>query len=139
MAEIAARKPLLRSHHEIDPVCRSPRTLREHYRKKSSRYLIEDARYDRALRRLFTPVADGRHNSAATWLRAIGPQIERALVRTGLHPYIVEHAMELLIHRCSNMHMQLRHDRRSAQREFVALVRRVALGILKRNRESYAL
>jgi len=139
MAEIAARKPLLRSHHEIDPVCRSPRTLREHYRKKSSRYLIEDARYDRALRRLFTPVADGRHTSAATWLRSIGPQIERALVRAGLHPYIVEHAMELLIHRCSNMHMQLRHDRRSAQREFVALVRRVALGMLKRNRESYAL
>jgi hypothetical protein len=35
--------------------------------------------------------------------------------------------------------MQLRHDRRRAQRDFQALVRRVALGILKRNRESYAL
>jgi hypothetical protein len=37
------------------------------------------------------------------------------------------------------MRLQLRHDRRHTQRQFQALVRRVALCILKRNRESYAL
>jgi hypothetical protein len=47
--------------------------------------------------------------------------------------------MEMLIHRLGNMHLHLRHDRRRAQRDFGGLVRRVAVSILKRNRENYAL
>lgn len=140
MARIAGRRPQLCSHREIDPVEDSETTLREHYRRKAGRYLMEDTRHDESLLRLFTVVADGRHASAAVFLRSIGPRIARNLVRTGkLHPYMIEHAMELLIHRCAAMHLKLRHDRRRAQRQFQALVRRVVLGILKRNRESYAL
>jgi hypothetical protein len=140
MARIARRRAPSRGRREIDPVSCSMRSLREHYRRKSNHYLIEDPRYDRALRRLFTPLADARHASAATYLRSVAPQLGRRLARrAGLHPYLVEHAMELLIHRCSNMQLQLRHDRRRAQRDFAALVERVVLGILKRNREAYAL
>jgi len=47
--------------------------------------------------------------------------------------------MEMLIQRLRSMQLHLRHDRRRAQREFGGLVRRVAISILKRNRESYSL
>ncbi len=140
MAQIATRKPLLRSQREIDPVHDSTATLRQHYRRKVGRYLVDDTRHDGALRRLFTAETDGRRASAAVCLRSIGPRMARSLARDArLHPYVVEHAMQLLIHRCSSMHLKLRHDRRRTQRQFQALVRRVVLGILKRNRESYAL
>lgn len=140
MQEIARRKPKSASRREIDPVERSRRTLGEHYELKAQRYQLEDARYDRALRRLFTEAADGRHASAAGYLRSVGTNIERRLVRRArLHPYVVEHTMQMLLSRCTSMHLHLRHDRRRAERDFGGLVERVALGILKRNRETYAL
>jgi hypothetical protein len=140
MAEIAGRRPQSASRREIDPIDGSRRSLGEHYRGKLQRYTLEDPRYDRALRRLFTEAADRRHASAAGYLRSVGPVIERRLVRRArLHPYVVEHTMQMLLHRCSSMHLHLRHDRRRAERDFGGLVRRVALNILKRNRENYAL
>ena len=100
--------------------------------------LAADAPVD--LRRLFTAAADRRHAAATGFLRSVESRIERRLVREArLHPYVVAHTMQMLLARCSSMHLHLRHDRRRAQREFGGLVERVALGILKRNRESYAL
>lgn len=140
MAEIARRRPLVRSRRQVDPVARSPRTLREHYRRKASRYQLDDPRYDRALRRLFLERAQRRRPSAAGYLRSVESRIERRLVREArLHPYVVEHTMQMLLQRCSAMHLALRHDRRSTQRDFGGLVQRVARDILRRNRESYAL
>src|SRR5690606_42060949 len=89
---------------------------------------------------LFRSDADGRHAAAAGYLRSVAPRIGRRLVREAdLHPYVVEHTLEMLVQRLQNMQLHLRHDRRRAQREFGGLVRRVALGLLKRNRESYSL
>ncbi len=140
MAEIARSKPRYASRREIDPVDDSRRTLGEHYRRKAARYMLEDARYDRMLRRLFTAAADRRHAAAAQFLRSVEARIGRRLVREArLHPYVVEHTMQMLLARCSSMQLHLRHDRRRAQRDFGGLVERVAQGILKRNRESYAL
>jgi hypothetical protein len=140
MREITARKPRRQSRRQIDPVVQSSRTLRQHYRGKASRYLLEDDRYDTALRRIFSTGADQRHPGAASFLRSVERQVERLLVRRAdLHPYVIEHAMEMLIHRCAEMHLQLRHDRRSAKRDFQRLVRRVAFEVLRKNRESYAL
>jgi hypothetical protein len=140
MAEIATRRPPVRTRREVEAIDKSTRTLGEHYRNKTASYRLDDTRYDRALRRLFRADDDGRHAAAAGYLRSVGPRIGRRLAReAGLHPYVVEHTMEMLIHRLGNMHLHLRHDRRRAQRDFGGLVRRVAVGILKRNRENYAL
>lgn len=140
MAEIARKRPLVRTRREVEPITRSTLTLGEHYRRKTESYRLDDTRYDRALRRLFKADDDGRHAAAAGYLRSVGPRISRNVAReAGLHPYVVEHTMEMLIHRLGNMHLHLRHDRRRAQRDFGGLVRRVAVGILKRNRENYAL
>ena len=66
--------------------------------------------------------------------------LERLLVRRArLHPYVVGHALDILIQRCSEMHLYLRHDRRRAKRDFLRLMQRIVLHILRRNRENYAL
>lgn len=140
MAEIARRRPVVRTRREVESIVHSPMTLGEHYQRKTESYRLDDPRYDRALRRLFRAEADGRHAAAAGYLRSVGPRIGRRLVREAhLHPYVVEHTMEMLIHRLHSMQLHLRHDRRRAQRDFGGLVRRVAVGILKRNRENYSL
>jgi len=140
MAQVAARAPRLRSRREVEPVEHSRRTLAEHYRGKAGRYVLEDGRYDRSLCRIFSRRSTRPKDAAASYLRSIRPQMERLLVRRArLHHYVVEHVLDVLIHRCSHMHLHLRHDRRSARRQFLALAQRVVLGILKRNRENYAL
>jgi len=140
MAEVAGRQPARSTQREVEPVARSACTLARHYRYKVKRYVLEDGRHDRALRRIFSPLAAPRHAPAATFLRQVRPQLERLLVRRArLHPYVVGHALELLTHRCSELHLHLRHDRRRAKREFAGLLQRVVMGILKRNRENYAL
>src|SRR5690606_9652520 len=140
MAEIARRRPAVRTRREIEPIEKSVVTLGEHYQRKTESYRLDDTRYDRALRRLFRADAHGRHGAAATYLRSVAPRIGRRLVRAGSLPtYVVEHTLDMLVHRLHSMQLHLRHDRRRAQKEFGGLVRRVALGILKRNRESYSL
>lgn len=140
MREIAARPPRVRTRRAVESVEGSRRTLGEHYRFKMHRYVLEDGRYDAALRRIFTPEPQRRHDAAAGFLREIRPQLERLLVRRArLHRYVVGHVLDVLIHRCSYMHLHLRRDRRSTKRQFLRLVQRLVLGILKRNRENYAL
>jgi hypothetical protein len=140
MCEVSRKRPLRSSRREVEPVRYSTRTLAQHYRAKVQRYTLEDGRYDRALRRIFSRTATPRHAAAAAFLRHSRPQIERLLVRRArLHPYVVAHALDLLIHRCSELHLYLRHDRRRAKRDFLGLMQRVVLRILKRNRENYAL
>jgi hypothetical protein len=140
MAEVAGRRPRRASRREVESVRHSARTLSAHYEHKTARYVLEDGRHDRALRRMFAANSTRRHDTAASYLRAIRPQLERLLVRRArLHRYVVAHALDLLIHRCSYLHLHLRHDRRRAKRDFLRLVQRVVLQILKRNRENYAL
>lgn len=140
MREIASSRPRVRTRRTVEAVETSRRTLAEHYQLKMHRYVLEDGRYDAALRRIFTLHAQRRRDTAAVFLREIRPQLERLLVRRArLHRYVVEHVLDVLLHRCSYMHLHLRHDRRSAKRAFLRLVQRLVLGILKRNRENYAL
>jgi len=140
MAEVAGTRPVRSTTRRVEPVRHSSRTLAQHYRYKMRRYAMEDGRYDRSLRRIFSAVASPRHIGAATFLRLIRPQIERLLVRRArLHPYVVTHALDILMLRCSELHLHLRHDRRRAKRDFLRLMQRVVLDILRRNRENYAL
>lgn len=140
MEEVASARPVRSTRRTLEPVKHSSRTLSQHYRYKARRYKLEDGRYDSSLRRIFSVKATPRHMAAAAFLRIARPQIERLLVRRArLHPYVVEHALDILIQRCSEMHLYLRHDRRGAKRDFLRLMQRIVLDILRRNRENYAL
>ncbi len=140
MAEISGRRSLRRRRAEIEPVSRNAKTLREHYRRKLGRYAVDDGRYDVRLRRAFGREDASRRMSASRFLREIRPQIERLAVRRApLHPYVVEHAMNVLIQRCRSLGLRLRHDRRRSKRDSARLLQRVVIEILNRNRENYAL
>jgi hypothetical protein len=141
MAEIAGRRPPNRDRTRIEPLRENTRTLRAHYRRKAARYRQYDRRYDRWLRRAFT-TRDQRPRGvpAARFMREIEPQLRRLLVRRArLHPYVVDHAIAMLVKRARQLELVLRGPRRDNKRRVVRLHERVVLDVLRRNRENYAL
>jgi len=141
MAEIARVPPKRRSRAEIEPVASNRQTLRAHYRHKMTRYDLTDGRYDDHLVRLFAR-AERRPgaSSAAKFLREVRPQLERLLVRRArLHPYVVEHALDLVSQRARQLDLRLSRDRRTSKRAAARLLERIVMDVLKRNRDNYAL
>jgi hypothetical protein len=119
----------------------SDRTLGQHYRRKASRYQQFDRRYDRWLRRAFT-TSEARPTGvpAARFIREIEPQLRRLLVRRArLHPYAVDHVIEMVLRRVRQLDLVLRGPRRDNKRRVVRLHERIVLDLLRRNRENYAL
>jgi len=141
MTEIDGRPARNRSRALVEPVSLSDRTLGQHYRRKASRYQQFDRRYDRWLRRAFT-TAEARPAAvpAARFIREIEPQLRRLLVRRArLHPYMVDHVLEMVIRRVRQLGLVLRGPRRDNKRRVVRLHERIVLDVLRRNRENYAL
>jgi hypothetical protein len=141
MAEVAGRAPVRRDRSRIEPVSSSPRTLREHYRRKAARYRQFDRRYDAWLLRAFA-TRESRPDGvpAGRFIREIEPQLRRLLVRRArLHPYAVDHVIEMVLGRVRQLDLVLRGPRRENKRRVVRLHERIVLDLLRRNRENYAL
>jgi len=141
MAEIAGRAPPNRDRSAVDPLATNRRTLGAHYRRKAALYRDYDHRYDAWLRRAFAARADRPDGvPAARFIREIEPQMRRLLVRRArLHPYLVDHAIGMLVRRVRQLDLVLRGPRRDNKRRVVRLHERVVLDVLRRNRENYAL
>jgi hypothetical protein len=141
MAEIAGRMPVNRDRSVVDPLSASERTLAQHYRRKAASYLRYDRRYDDWLRRSFASREKRpRAVPAAKFIREIEPQLRRLLVRRArLHPYLVDHAMAMVVRRVRQLDLVLRGPRRDSKRDVVRLHERVVLDVLRRNRENYTL
>jgi len=141
MDEIATRPPRHRSRSVVDPLRQVGETLGEHYRVKRERYGGEDRRYDRWMTRVFMPRAKRPRGIAASrFVREIEPQLRRLLERRSrLHPYYLDHAINLVRRRTRQLDLVLRSPRREAKRPVVRLHERIVLDILQRNRENYAL
>jgi hypothetical protein len=141
MAEIDGRPPRHRSRALVEPASLNERTLGQHYRRKANRYSQFDRRYDRWLKRAFAvPEARPDGVPAARFIREIEPQLRRLLVRRArLHPYMVDHVIELVVRRVRQLGLLLRGPRRDNKRRVVRLHERIVLDVLRRNRENYAL
>jgi len=141
MAEIAGRTPVNRDRSVVEPLAGDDRTLAQHYRRKAASYLRYDRRYDRWLQRTFAARENRpRAVPAARFIREIEPQLRRLLVRRArLHPYVVDHAIAMVVRRVRQLELVLRAPRRDSKRSVVRLHERVVLDILRRNRENYAL
>lgn len=140
MAEIDGRRPPNRDRTVIEPLAANQRTLGAHYRRKAALYRQYDRRYDPWLRRAFAPGEGARGGvPAARFIREIEPQLRRLLVRRArLHPYLVDHAIGMLVRRARQLGLVLRGPRRESKRRVVRLHERVVLDVLRRNRENYA-
>ena len=141
MAGIAGRRATNRDRSAVEPLAGNTRTLGAHYRRKAASYRLYDRRYDRWLKRAFAQRAAGsRAVPAARFIREIEPQLRRLLVRRArMHPYLVDHAIAMLVRRSRQLDLVLRGPRRDNKRRVVRLHERLVLDVLRRNRENYAL
>jgi Putative zinc-binding metallo-peptidase len=126
----------------VEPLSEDTRTLREHYRRKQSRYAFDTRRsYDRPLLKVFVPPEERPRGVAASrLLREMRPQLARLLVRRArLHPYVAHHVMRIALRRATELDLRVKGGHRLAKREVLALHERIMLEMLLRDRENYAL
>jgi Putative zinc-binding metallo-peptidase len=142
MRGLEGRKATRLSRDTVEPLSRNERTLREHYRRKQARYEVDLARsYDRRLLRVFGPRDDHPRGLAASrFLREIRPQLRRLLTRRArMHPYLVNHVLRTATQRARLLDLKLKGSQRRAKRDVLAMLERIMLDMLLRDRENYAL
>ena len=142
MRELQGRRAVILDRRVIEPLAENTRTLREHYRRKQSRYSLDTRRsFDRPLLRVFAPrEARPRAVAASRFLREMGPQLERLLVRRArMHPYLVNHVMRTAVQRARVLDLRLKAGQRRAKREVLEMHERIMMEMLLRDRENYAL
>jgi len=141
MAEIANRPPRVRSRTPVAPLTDLRQTLEEHYRDRQHAYSSSDSRYDHLLLRVFANRRDhAREASAGRFLREMAPRLRQALVQQErIGAYVADHVIQRLRERVRDLNLVLRTSRRESVRRVQALHERVALDMLRRNRETYLL
>jgi Putative zinc-binding metallo-peptidase len=142
MRGLEGRRAIRLSRDTVEPLSRNERTLREHYRRKQARYEIDLARsYDRRLLRVFGRRDDHPRGLAASrFLREIRPQLRRLLTRRArMHPYLVNHVLRMATQRARLLDLKLKGSQRRAKRDVLAMLERIMLDMLLRDRENYAL
>jgi len=139
---LQGRRAIRLSRDTVEPLSRNERTLREHYRRKQVRYEVDLARsYDRRLLRVFGRRDDHPRGLAASrFLREIRPQLRRLLTRRArMHPYLVNHVLRTATQRARLLDLKLKGSQRKAKRDVLAMLERIMLDMLLRDRENYAL
>jgi len=142
MRDLNGQRPSNLDRRVVEPLSENTRTLREHYRRKQARYALDSRRsYDRPLMRVFAPrEARPRAVAASRFLREMGPQLERLLVRRArMHPYLVNHVMRTAVQRPRVLDLRLKAGQRRAKREVLEMHERIMMEMLLRDRENYAL
>lgn len=98
------------NHHEVEPLCKLNKTLRDHYRKKRAYYTIHwPASYERNLYRVFSPASRRQAEpSAAQFLRHHRDEISHIVARgTGVHHFTVNHIVKHMIVRCREQNLRV--------------------------------
>ncbi len=142
MREISDQPALVRDRTRVEPLGSNRRTLGEHYREKLRYYdTSETSRYDAPLRRVFAPrQAHPRRPPAAAFIRQARPQLQRLLVRRSqLHPYLVQHVMQLVTRRARELDLCVHKPLRDSKRATLRLMERILFDFIRRGRERYAL
>ena len=142
ISALQGRRAIRLSRDTVEPLSRNERTLREHYRRKQARYEVDLARsYDRRLLRVFGRRDDQPRGLAASrFLREIRPQLRRLLTRRArMHPYLVNHVLRTATQRARLLDLKLKGSQRKAKRDVLAMLERIMLDMLLRDRENYAL
>jgi hypothetical protein len=142
MSELRGQPAVNPDRRVVEPLSEDTRTLREHYRRKQSRYSLDTERsYDRPLLKVFAPREQRPRGVAASrLLREMRPQLSRLLVRRArLHPYVAHHVMRIALERARELDLRVKGAPRFAKREVLELHERIMLEMLLRDRENYAL
>ena len=125
MAELAGRKPPVRSRARLDPISGMRKTLRQHYQDKRDYYGMDYPYfYDRDLRRLFSSAPEHRGNlSAARFISGIRREVRRQVRRwTGVYQYTIDQVLKDVIERCRELDLHLSTPEEQARAEFSVLL-----------------
>jgi hypothetical protein len=108
---------VVRSSDRPESLPQKRTTLREYYRRRKAAYGAVPWRFDRELRLLFAAAdATPRREQAATFL-----QRERVSLRTkvsaltGQHRYVVDQALQSMLHRCRELDLRVARPRDQAR------------------------
>jgi hypothetical protein len=140
MAELADRRPAVRSRERVDSLPSVRMTLREYYRRKHEHYGREDfSDYDRDLRRLFSnDPAYRRRRSAAAFLRERRSKLRRTVAQwTGQHRYVVDEVLKGMIQRSRELGLRLSGSEHEAGEGAAALVTLHATRIARMRHREY--
>lgn len=125
MRSIAGRPPRVDRFVEVDPLRRSRRTLRQHYRRKRRHYGVDrPAFYDRDLRRLFSDAPEFADNmTAAQFVGRIRKPVRKMVSSwTGIYQYTIDQVLEDIVRRCRELKLRLAVPEERARQEFTVLL-----------------
>jgi hypothetical protein len=142
MCSLRGRKPLVAFTHEVDPVGRMRKTLRQHYRRKRRHYGVDHPKfYDRDLRRLFSDAPEFAGNmTAAQFLGRIRRPVRRLVADwTGIYQYTIDKVLEDMISRSRELKLRLAVPEEQARYEFTVLLTVQTMNYLHSGRHRVAL
>jgi hypothetical protein len=128
--ELADVPPPVRTRQQSDPLRSLKRTLRRHYRERRRRYGVDlPDFYELQLQRIFAPGRASRRESAAAFLRRVGPDLRRRVVRTtGAHPYTVDQFLNDMMARARKLGLRRSRAERDVKLEAAILLAAQVMG-----------
>lgn len=142
MRSLEGKAPVIAVTEEIDPLRRSRKTLRQHYRRKRRHYGVDHPQfYDRDLRRLFSDAPEFAGNmTAAQFLGRIRRPLRRLVADwTGIYQYTIDRVLEDMISRCRELKLRLAVPEEQARHEFTVLLTVQTMNYLHSGRHRVAL
>lgn len=142
MRSLQNKRALVALTDEVDPLRRSRKTLRQHYRRKRRHYGVEHPQfYDRDLRRLFSDAPEFAGNmTAASFLGRIRRPLRRLVAGwTGIYQYTIDKVLEDMISRCRELKLRLAVPEEQARHEFTVLLTVQTMNYLHSGRHRVAL
>lgn len=141
MTEIADRAPRVRSRTTVAPLTDLRQTLSEHYDHRKNACESADRRYDDWLMRVFARRQNGTNDtSAGRFIRETTPKLRLSLLANeAISGYFADHVIRRVWARARDLDLVLRTSRRESLRRALMLHERVAIDMLRRNRETYLL
>ncbi|MBX9773744.1 MAG: putative zinc-binding metallopeptidase [Xanthobacteraceae bacterium] len=125
MAEIAGKRPLLKTRIRVDQISELRQTLAEHYKKKQAMYAFDTPKtYDRDLYRLFS--AEPRHRRsqpASMFIRRHRARIRKLVAKwTGENQLTLDAVLDDMIVRCREHNLRAVGSERRLFMDFTVLL-----------------
>ena len=142
MRDLAGRAPRVVDTTEVEPLRRTRRTLRHHYRLKRRHYGVDYPKfYDRDLRRIFSDSEEFAANiTAAQFIEKMRKPARRVVASwTGIYQYTVDRVIQAMIERSRELRLRLAVPEDQARHEFTVLLTVQTMNYLHSGRHRVAL
>ncbi len=129
-AEVSEVPPPVRSRARVEPLRSLRKTLGRHYRERRQHYGVDlPDFYEMQLERIFAPGRADSRESATAFLRRVGPDLRRRVVKTtGSHPYTVDQFLNDMQARARKLKLKRTRAERDVKLEAAILLAAQVMG-----------